>query len=66
MARRITSAYHARTFGFLLDEIVRRITGLDSLGHYFDEILGVPVDLDFWIGLPQEQHGRVATFTLGR
>src|SRR5207237_1157795 len=28
-------AYHARTFGFLLDEIVQRITGAESLGHYF-------------------------------
>lgn len=59
-------AYHARTFGFLLDEIVRRITGLDSLGHYFDEVLGVPLDLDFWIGLPAEQHGRVATLYPGK
>lgn len=27
--------YHARTFGFLLDEIVRRATGGTSLGAYF-------------------------------
>ena len=32
------------------DEIVRRITGADSLGHYFDEMFGRPLDLDFWIG----------------
>lgn len=59
-------AYHARTFGFLLDEIVRRITGADSLGHYFDETFGRPLDLDFWIGLPQEQHARVATIYPGK
>jgi CubicO group peptidase (beta-lactamase class C family) len=27
--------YHARTFGFLMDEIVRRITGVESLGSIF-------------------------------
>lgn len=59
-------AYHARTFGFLLDEIVRRITGADSLGHYFDEMFGRPLDLDFWIGLPPEQHARVATIYPGK
>jgi len=59
-------AYHARTFGFLLDEIVRRITGMESLGHYFDEMFGRPLDLDFWIGLPPEQHHRVATIYPGK
>ncbi len=59
-------AYHARTFGFLLDEIVRIITGADSLGHYFDELFGRPLDLDFWIGLPREQHERVATLYPGK
>lgn len=59
-------AYHARTFGFLLDEIVRRITGADTLGHYFDEMIGRPLDLDFWIGLPPEQDERVATLYPGK
>lgn len=59
-------AYHARTFGFLLEEIVRRITGADSLGQWFDMVLGRPLDLDFWIGLPQEQHHRVATLYPGK
>jgi CubicO group peptidase (beta-lactamase class C family) len=59
-------AYHARTFGFLLEEIVRRITGADSLGHWFDWILGRPLALDFWIGLPQEHHHRVATLYPGK
>jgi CubicO group peptidase (beta-lactamase class C family) len=61
-----TQAYHARTFGFLLDEIVRRITGADTLGHYFDELFGRPLDLDFWIGLPEAEHRRVARIYPGK
>lgn len=58
--------YHARTFGFLMDEIVRRVTGADSLGQYFQETLGGPLDLDFWIGLPESEWGRVATLYPGK
>ena len=61
-----TQAYHARTFGFLLDEIVRRITGADTLGHYFDELFGRPLDLDLWIGLPEVEHARVARLYPGK
>ena len=59
-------AYHARTFGFLLDEIVRRVTGAASIGEYFREIIGDPLALDFWIGLPQDQWDRVATIYPGK
>lgn len=58
--------YHARTFGFLMDEIVRRITGAESLGEYFLEMIGGPMGLDFWIGLPKEEHHRVATLYPGK
>lgn len=58
--------YHARTFGFLMDEIVRRITGVESLGEYFRETLGSPLGLDFWIGLPTAQHERVASVFPGK
>ncbi len=61
-----TQAYHARTFGFLLDEIVRRITGAETLGNYFHELFGEPMSLDFWIGLPEEQHSRVARLYPGK
>lgn len=61
-----TQAYHARTFGFLLDEVVRRITGAASLGRYFDHRLGRPLGLEFWIGLPQELVSRVATLYPGK
>ena len=52
--------YHARTFGFLLDELMRRITG-KTLPDYWREIFARPLELDFWIGLPEEQNSRVAT-----
>lgn len=52
-------AYSARTFGFLADEIVRRLAGL-PLGEYWRRELGEPLDLDLWIGLPEAENGRVA------
>lgn len=58
--------YHARTFGFLMDEVVRRVIGAASLGEFFREAIGSPLGLDFWIGLPSAQHGRVATVYPGK
>ncbi len=52
--------YHARTFGFLIDELVRRIA-LTSAAEYWRTIFGEPLGLDLWIGLPKEQNDRVAT-----
>jgi CubicO group peptidase (beta-lactamase class C family) len=52
--------YHARTFGFLLDELMRRLTG-KTLSDYWQENFARPLALDFWIGLPEEQNPRVAT-----
>jgi CubicO group peptidase (beta-lactamase class C family) len=52
--------YHARTFGFLLDELVRRITG-KTLSDHWRENFARPLDLNFWIGLPESENGRVAT-----
>ena len=52
--------YHARTFGFLLDELVRRIAG-KTLSQYWREIFAQPLNLDLWIGLPEEENARVAT-----
>ena len=43
-------AYHALTQGFLVGEIVRRITGL-SLGEFFRDHVAGPLDVDFHIGL---------------
>jgi len=52
--------YHARTFGFLLDELVRRIAG-KTLSQYWREAFAQPLNLDLWIGLPEEKNARVAT-----
>ncbi len=52
--------YGARTFGFLLDEIVRRITG-KSLAVYWNNVFREPLALDLWFGLPEEGLQSVAT-----
>jgi CubicO group peptidase (beta-lactamase class C family) len=52
--------YHARTFGFLLDELIRRISG-KTLSKYWEENFARPLELDFWIGLPEKENSRVAT-----
>ena len=58
--------YHVRTFGFLLDEIVRRVTGAASLGGFWREALAEPLGLDAWIGLPESEDDRVAELVPGR
>ena len=50
--------YHALTYGHLIGEMVRRVSG-KTIGQYFNEKIAVPLNLDFWIGLPDEQFGRV-------
>jgi CubicO group peptidase (beta-lactamase class C family) len=52
--------YHARTFGFLIDELTRRIAGT-SISEYWRTIFAEPLSLDFWIGLPEELNSRCAT-----
>ncbi len=51
--------YHAITSGFLIGEVVRRISG-KSLGTFFRDALAGPLGLDFWIGLPEAHEPRVA------
>jgi CubicO group peptidase (beta-lactamase class C family) len=51
--------YHALTFGHLVGELVRRVTGR-SIGTFFREEIAAPRGLDFWIGLPAEHATRVA------
>jgi CubicO group peptidase (beta-lactamase class C family) len=52
--------YHARTFGFLLDELVRRIAH-QTLGDYWRAAFAEPMGLDLWIGLPEPENARTAT-----
>jgi CubicO group peptidase (beta-lactamase class C family) len=51
--------YHGFTFGWLVGEIVRRISG-KSLGTFFREEVAKPLGLDFWMGLPETHERRVA------
>lgn len=57
--------YHPRTFGFLLDECVRKLEG-KTLGQVWNEDIAAPLGVEFWIGLPEEMHGRVAELIPGR
>jgi len=52
-------SYHALTYGWLIGEVIRRITG--SLpGAFFREKLGDPLRLRTWIGLPASERESVA------
>jgi CubicO group peptidase (beta-lactamase class C family) len=53
------NGYHGLTFGFLVGEVVRRISGR-SLGTFFRDEVAAPLGLDFWLGLPESEEGRVA------
>lgn len=59
--------YHAVTYGNLVGEVVKRISGT-SLGTFFRNNVAEPLGLDFWIGLPESEEPRVSkliTMTLG-
>jgi CubicO group peptidase (beta-lactamase class C family) len=53
------AGYHSVTQGFLVGEVVRRITGR-SLGAFFAAEVAGPLGADFHIGLPAEHDHRVA------
>ena len=53
------SGYHALTQGYLLGEIVRRVTG-QSFGSFFRNEIAGPLGADFHIGLAAEHDSRVA------
>ncbi|WP_102937472.1 serine hydrolase domain-containing protein [Streptomyces malaysiensis] len=50
--------YHAQTYSWLLGELVRRVTGR-TIGRWIAEEIARPLGLDLWLGLPEEQRGRV-------
>ena len=52
------AGYHAVTQGYLVGEVVRRVTGR-SLGTFFAEEVAGPLGADFHIGLPAEHDPRV-------
>ncbi|AWS48050.1 serine hydrolase domain-containing protein [Streptosporangium sp. 'caverna'] len=51
--------YHGHTYGWLVGEVVRRVTGR-SLGTFLAEEIAAPLDLDLWIGLPEAEQHRVS------
>jgi CubicO group peptidase (beta-lactamase class C family) len=52
------SGYHSKTYGFLVGELVRRVTG-QTMGQFFREALADPLGADFYMGLPPEHDHRV-------
>src|SRR5438874_1972528 len=51
--------YHALTYGHLIGEVIRRITG-QRLGEFFAAQIAGPLGADFHIGLPPSEFPRVA------
>jgi CubicO group peptidase (beta-lactamase class C family) len=56
---RTTSGYHLVTQGYLLGELVRRITGTSFSQFFKSEITDV-LDADFHVGLPESEESRVS------
>jgi CubicO group peptidase (beta-lactamase class C family) len=52
--------YHPRTYGFLVDELVRRISSGTAAAEYFRQVFGKPLNLDLWIGIPPDLVNEVA------
>ncbi|MEV0159569.1 CubicO group peptidase (beta-lactamase class C family) [Nonomuraea fuscirosea] len=51
--------YHGLTYGWLVGEVVRRVSGR-SVGTFLAEEIAGPFGIDFWIGLPKSEHHRVS------
>jgi CubicO group peptidase (beta-lactamase class C family) len=60
-----THGYHPLTFGWLVGEVIRRVSGR-SVGTMLAEEVTVPLGLDLWIGLPPEREVSVARLAPGR
>ena len=52
-------AYHSSTYGHLVGEIVRRISG-KLPGDYFRSEIAEPMGLDYWFAVPPEERHRVS------
>ena len=55
------TGYHALTFGYILGEVVRRVTGRSIAQVLCEEVAG-PLGIadDLFFGVPTAQHDRVA------
>ncbi|MFE9679697.1 serine hydrolase domain-containing protein [Streptomyces sp. NPDC006259] len=50
--------YHAQTYGWLIGELVRRVTGR-PIGAWIAEEIAGPAGADLWLGLPERERARV-------
>ncbi|GAA4012789.1 serine hydrolase domain-containing protein [Streptomyces marokkonensis] len=57
--------YHGRTWGWLVGEVIRRVSGRSPGRFFADEIAG-PLALDFFIGLPASERSRVSRMVYRR
>lgn len=57
--------YHGRTWGWLVGEVIRRVSGRMP-GCFFADEIAAPLGLDFFIGLPADQRGRVSRMVYQR
>ncbi len=51
--------YHAVTYGWLVGEVIRRVSGR-SPGRYLAEEIAGPLGLELWVGLPESEEPRVS------
>ncbi|MEV4164495.1 serine hydrolase domain-containing protein [Nonomuraea dietziae] len=56
--------YHALTYGFLVGEVVRRVTG-KSVGDLVAAEIAGPLGLDLWLGAPDDVIARAARLSAG-
>jgi CubicO group peptidase (beta-lactamase class C family) len=56
-----THGYHVNTFGFLVGEVVRRVSG-ESIGAFFRREVARRLEVDFHFGLGREHDRRIAEF----
>ncbi len=57
--------YHGRTWGWLVGEVIRRVSGRTP-GRFFADEIAAPLGLDFFIGLPASERHRVSRMTYRR
>lgn len=57
-------AYHALTHGWLVGELVRRVTG-KSVSAAFRDMIAAPLSASAWIGLPQSEFAHMTHLVVG-
>lgn len=53
--------YHSRSYGWIVGEVIRRVSGYASPGAYVAAEIAAPLGLDFFLGVPEHEDRRVAT-----